>query len=411
MTRDWIVAHVGAREHYAAARALHARGALRALFTDAWWPHRPFPLARGAESLRALAGRFHAELPRDKVVAYTGWEIARQISRRFLPRDRSTKGQFERYMSHGAAFARKVRHSLARLHPDPAHTVYFGYSNGALETLQWCRKEGIDAIVDQIDPARTEEILVEEEQRKWPGWERMEGSIPASYYDRLRAEWAEAKLVVVNSEWTKAALVEQEVPEERVVVVPLAYEPTRAARPRPPCTRPGIVVLWLGSVILRKGIPYLVQAARILERTPIRFLVAGPIGIADEAVAAAPANMRFIGRVTRDQIDDLYAQADLFVLPTISDGFAITQVEAMANGLPVIATTHCGDVVTPGQDGFLVRAADAPALADAIRALDRDRELLANMSRAALRKAERFSLANYADNLLNVLETGPNCDR
>ena len=53
----------------------------------------------------------------------------------------------------------------------------------------------------------------------------------------------------------------------------------------------------------------------------------------------------------------------MFVLPTISDSFALTQVEAMANGLPVIATRRCGEVVADGVDGRIVPVADAESLA------------------------------------------------
>jgi len=69
------------------------------------------------------------------------------------------------------------------------------------------------------------------------------------------------------------------------------------------------------------------------------------LGITPQAVATAPANVEFRGRVTRDRATREYLVADAFVLPTLSDGFAITQLEAMAHGLPVIVTPNCGAVV------------------------------------------------------------------
>ena len=127
-------------------------------------------------------------------------------------------------------------------------------------------------------------------------------------------------------------------------------------------------VLFLGQVILRKGIQYLIAAARLLERENIRFDVVGPIGISREAMATAPGNVTFHGRTGRDQAADCYRRSHLFVLPTLSDGFAITQLEAMAHGLPVITTPCCGEVVSDGVDGFIVPArcrgagADIPTL-------------------------------------------------
>jgi glycosyltransferase involved in cell wall biosynthesis len=172
-----------------------------------------------------------------------------------------------------------------------------------------------------------------------------------------------------------------------------------------------LTVLWLGQVILRKGIQYLVQSARLLTDRPVRFVVAGPIGVSREALASAPGNMSFLGPVARDRAPELFRAADLFVLPTLSDGFAITQLEAMAHGLPVITTPNCGDVVTDGVDGRVVPAGDAAALAAAIHELTGDRRRLGEMGRAAAEKAKLFSLARLAGQLetlmLDLHASGP----
>jgi len=101
-------------------------------------------------------------------------------------------------------------------------------------------------------------------------------------------------------------------------------------------------------------------------------------------VRGFPSNLKFLGRITRDQLTAVYRQAHVFVLPTISDGFAITQLEAMAHGLPVIATSNCGRVVSHGREGLIVPARDSRPLAEAISHLDGDRNLLRQMSARAL---------------------------
>jgi glycosyltransferase involved in cell wall biosynthesis len=90
-------------------------------------------------------------------------------------------------------------------------------------------------------------------------------------------------------------------------------------------------------------------------------------------------------------------------LPTLSDSFALTQVEAMANGLPVIATPRCGQVVTPGVDGYIVPTSSGEALAKAIVELDEDREKLAAMSNAALIKSKDFSIDAYAQRVRDIV--------
>jgi glycosyltransferase involved in cell wall biosynthesis len=132
----------------------------------------------------------------------------------------------------------------------------------------------------------------------------------------------------------------------------------------------------------------------------IRFDVVGPIGISQDAVRSAPRNVVFHGRTTRDSARDWYRQADLFVLPTLSDGFAITQLEAMAYGVPVVATPCCGAVVSDGVDGFIVPPRDAGALVKTFQRYLVEPGLLKGHRTAALEKAKQFSLDRLAANLL-----------
>jgi glycosyltransferase involved in cell wall biosynthesis len=114
----------------------------------------------------------------------------------------------------------------------------------------------------------------------------------------------------------------------------------------------------------------------------------------------------FTGAVPRVRSEEHWSWADVFVLPTLSDGFAITQLEAMARGLPVIATRRCGEVVEDGRSGILIEARDAEGLSNALLRLAGNPEELASMSQAALVRVRDFSLARYADRLIGKLEVG-----
>ena len=137
----------------------------------------------------------------------------------------------------------------------------------------------------------------------------------------------------------------------------------------------------------------------MLENEAVHFDVVGSIGISEDGVKSAPRNMTFHGPVNRDKTEEFYRSADLFVLPTLSDGFALTQLEAMAHGLPVIATPNCGEVVTDGVDGLIVPASEPMALAEAIQLLIQDPEKLSAMSAATTMKLEQFSLSKLVENL------------
>lgn len=220
--------------------------------------------------------------------------------------------------------------------------------------------------------------------------------MPGFYWERLCEEWALADLILANSEWSAHALAHQGVKSEKIIIVPLSIDIQTASARKLKNSGDSLKVLWLGSVILRKGIQYLVEAARELVEANIEFLVAGPIGISKDAIRTFPPNIRLLGPVTRDETAKIYGQADVFVLPTISDGFAITQLEAMAFGLPVIVTPNCGRVVSDGVDGFIVPPRNSEALAEVILRLCRDRDLVSELSRNALQTVKTFQIPSNA---------------
>lgn len=315
-------------------------------------------------------------------------------------RIRRAANPYDGFLRIGARFGRRTRAAMARrAGQDWERTVFFGYDTGFLEAAAWVRGRGAKTVVCQMDPARTEVEMVREEEERWPGWAKRPVDVPGGYFSWRQAEWASADVVMVNSRWSRDALVSQGVDADRIVIVPLAYE---AADPPPkPVRDPDeeLRVLFLGQVNLRKGVPYLLEAARLLRDCPVRFDIVGPVAIADEHVVRAPANVTFHGAVDRARTAEFYSRADVFTIPTVSDGFALTQLEAMARSLPVVATPNCGDVVTDGVDGFLVPARDPAALADAFRTLVEDPERLDAMGEAARATVMRFGLDTLGDNL------------
>jgi glycosyltransferase involved in cell wall biosynthesis len=394
--RRWTISQIGSRELYACPLSFHQQGALRLFYTDAWCAHFRGLLSKMPSPLWGLSRRFHPDLPREKVVAFTAGMMARYTGYALRRHPPTSRQQYQDFINFGKWFALKVAGHLSKQTLDPQRDALFLFSTGAMETLELARSRGLFSVVDQLDPAKTDEDMVRQESQMWPGWDSLPGAVPQPYYDRLAQEWALADMIVVNSEFSRRAMIEQGAAPEKLVVVPLAYEPeTIDAAPRTPRRDKPLEVLWLGQIVLRKGIPYLFEAARRMAGENVHIHVAGRIGINEVGVKSAPKNVTIHGRVTRERAIELYRSCDVFVLPTISDGFAITQLEAMSHGLPVITTPNCGDVVTPGTDGDIIPIRDPQALANSIMRLANDRDLLESMSRQAIVKSGQFTLPRY----------------
>ena len=401
-SRKWIISQIGAREHYAVPRALHDRGLLTHLYTDAWCPYGKLLLRQMPDPIRSLANRYHSDLPTEDVTSFTARAIKNRITSYKKDISRTSLQYYEHHRQIGACFAQSVRDDLRNRSFNLKNSVFFGYNTGCLETIEQLSKADCLTIVDQIDPGRVHKEIVREESKRWSSWSLQTPMPYKPFEDRLMAEWELASIVVVNSEWSKKALIQQGVDSSKIEIVPLAYE--ASVVPNFPSSRKEkLHILWLGRVSLAKGIPYLINAARRLQDKPVKFSIVGPIHITEEAIASAPSNVTFTGRVSRNETADWYRQADIFILPTLSDGFAITQLEAMAHGLPVIATPNCGRVVTHQKDGFIIPPRDADAIAETIAGLVNRHTQIEALSVQAFETSQKFTLNRVADRLAEIV--------
>lgn len=306
--------------------------------------------------------------------------------------------KYSLYAEQGRSFSSWVAKKLAIC----PHSVYIGYSSASLEAMQVEKNNGTLTVLDEIAPSHMESRIVAEERARFPGWEGENSTLPSLFLDRLEAEWDLADRIVVNSRWTQSALESQGVCRSKIYVVPLAYESQFCGRPKTLKPSEGLNVLWLGNLCLRKGLPYAIEAARRLSNSSVHFTFAGP-SLIDFRKLKLPDNVKYVGAIPRQDLDALWNSHHLFILPTLSDGFAMTQLEAIAHGLPVITTANCGSVIEHGKSGVIIDARSTQALVDAILMYRDAQVCLAQSSIFALERAKDFSMKKVWELLRPVL--------
>ena len=136
-------------------------------------------------------------------------------------------------------------------------------------------------------------------------------------------------------------------------------------------TRP-LRVLFLGQVNLRKGVEPLLDAIRLLGSEPIEFTFVGPVQISIPADLRDNRQVRWQGAAPRLATSQFYKDADVFLFPTFSDGFGLTQLEAQAWKLPIITTQFCGEVVEHGRNGWILPEITPQSIAEILRECLRD---------------------------------------
>lgn len=399
---DWIICQIGARENYAVARAMARHGALAALITDAWVPHDSL-LARVPGR---LSERRHAELAGARVEAPTLATIAQEASERLVGR-----GGWPQIMTRNARFQKMAARHVKRIAAERRgrRCTVFAYSYAARDILSAAKAMGWPAILGQIDPGPVEARLVTDLYRD-AGQEDVHAPIPDDYWRMWREETRLADAIVVNSAWSREALAAEGVPSAKIRVVPLAYEGeamSAQAAPRiPPRFTPerALRMLFLGQVTLRKGIGALFEAMRLIPDAPVVLDVVGPLQVSLPDAVRSDPRIVIHGAVPRSAVHDHYRRADLFMFPTLSDGFGLTQLEALAAGVPVIASRRCGEVVIHDCNGALLDEVDGASIAGLLTAILAEPGHLARWRREA-RLDGRFGVDAVGQALLSVTGT------
>lgn len=390
---SWVVCQLGAREDYAVARALHRRGLLHRLITEAWVPPGHL-LGRFAPR---LGQRTHSELPDKNVIAPTAGAVALALRHKLM----GPKG-WAQIIDRNLWFQNAAVERLRAFDTAYVGTV-FAYSYAALQVFAFARARGWKTVLGQIDPGPVEARLVSRLYDE--AGDNTHEQIPQSYWEDWRRETELADVIVVNSSWSRECLIEEGVPADKIEIVPLAHEADAAAvrRDVPSAFNPErpLRLLFLGQVTRRKGIDILLDAMRALEGLSIKLEIVGPLQTTLPTWVAADPRISLRGAVPRSAVDAFYTSADVLVFPTRSDGFGLTQLEAFRFGLPVIASDRCGTVATDRVDGRILQDIDASALADVLRELlEQPAKLIA--WQAAVRLDPRFGIAALGDRLADI---------
>lgn len=396
----WICCQLGAREHYAVPFALYQNKLLDCLVTDLWVN----PNSLLASTKRNLRWRFHSGLTQATVHAFNYSNLAFEAWSRLQGR-----AGWDMIIERNEWFQRCAVTALTRnaKREGSEEITLFAYSYAASNLLEFARARGWRTVLGQIDPGPPEERIVTRLYEQNPGQRGKWQPAPPVYWDNWRSECALADCVLVNSTWSCDALIGEGVPVDKIRIVPLAYEsmaevagfrreyPAAFSRERP------MRVLFLGQVNLRKGVRPLLEAVKLLRGEPVEFWFVGPIQIALSGEMKQETQVRWFGSVSRGETAWYYQQADIFIFPTFSDGFGLTQLEAQAWKLPIIASRFCGDVVRENDNGFLLPEISGQAMADVLSDILHNPSKLVGMA-ARSGVEEKFSLHSLAASLLNL---------
>jgi alpha-maltose-1-phosphate synthase len=265
--------------------------------------------------------------------------------------------------------------------------VFHCLSSFGVESHQVARRQGALTVCDRGSShiAHQDQIL-REEYRHW--------NIPFSGIDqriieRELVEYEDCDLICVPSKFTYNSFVDMGVPETKLRKISYGVD-LRLFKPVP--KQDSVFrVIYVGALSVRKGILYLLEAlARINLAEFELWLIGSMVPEVRTRLARYEDRFRYLGVIPRTDLYKYYSQGSVLVLPSIEEGLALVQAQAMACGLPVIATTNTGadDLFTDGIEGLIVPIRSPEAIREKVLYLYENPDVRDQMATAALARVK-----------------------
>jgi glycosyltransferase involved in cell wall biosynthesis len=218
--------------------------------------------------------------------------------------------------------------------------------------------------------------------------------------------WSRPDAIVCASSVTARSVIAAGGPAERIAIIPYGLPPVRPLAGTQRATGGEAQFLFVGNGLQRKGIHHLLRAWRLRpDRNARLTVVSYDIAPAIAALADGDPSIRILGYQSREDLDALFAESDVFIMPSLLEGFGLVYLEALSRGCHIIATPNTGvpDLELSGDAATIVPVGDLPridqAIEDAIARFERkdfDREAIAAEGRRWQQADFRAAIARHA---------------
>lgn len=277
----------------------------------------------------------------------------------------------------------------------------FGYHSGLR-----AQKRGAAYVCDRGSThIRHQDDILAEEHALWG--QPFEHNDPRTI-EGEEAEYEVATAITVPSQFTRQTFIDRGVPADKVHVLPYGVNLSHFQKMAEPSPE-HFDVLFAGGASLRKGVPYLLQAFQRLRHPRKRLWFAGstpPEFIAVmRKVGLWSDEFHVLGHLSREALRDRMSSSHVMVLPSVEEGLALVQAQALACGCPVIATENTGspDLYTDGEAGFILPVRRADLIAERLQQLADDPALRQQLSEGALNTVQRIGgWHDYGDKAMAI---------
>ena len=329
----------------------------------------------------------------------------------------SSKFNLDRWITHEKGFFcidrvyqkhdKWVADNLVKAKKEGIKGVY-AYEDGALATFIKAKQLGLYCIYDlPIGYWKSARLLMKKEFDINPEW----SSTLTGFNDSLAKlnkkdeELALADVIFVASSFTKKTLEEYSGNLSEIKVIPYGFPDVQVKKEYQPLVNRKLKILFIGGLSQRKGLSYLFEAVEGLE-SKVELTIVGHKAVANcTALNFALEQHKWIPSLSHDQVLTCMQEHDVFVFPSLFEGFGLVITESMSQGVPVITTDRTAgpDLIQDGIDGWIVPAGSSLAIKEVLYKILEKPELLEQFGQAAQTKAQNRPWSVYSQEMANAI--------
>jgi glycosyltransferase involved in cell wall biosynthesis len=296
----------------------------------------------------------------------------------------------------------KVSHELSTLNSQILHA----YEDGCSSSFARAKDLGIQCSYElPIAHWATVRRLLAEEAERYPEWEPTLESTrePEEKLYRKEEELRLADRITCPSPFVLDSIpseIRQKIPYQ---ISPFGSPPSELGDFKRPKINDNLKLLFVGSMSQRKGLADLFEAMKLLKNEPISLSILGQPSMPMEFYRKQFSEFEYFPHRSNQKVREIMKAHDVLVLPSIVEGRALVQQEALSCGLPLIVSPNSGgeDLVMEGTTGHLVPIRSPEKIAEAIRAMIENKIHIEEIRRLCQKKAKQYSWASYAQKIID----------
>ena len=287
--------------------------------------------------------------------------------------------------------------------------VFIFYRTEGYTTTHKLKKErsATLCIMEEVNSHVDNQFTIMQEEYRSLGYGNYPEKIP-DHSMRLKT-YESADYILCPSEFVRQSFIKRGFDPNHLLKVNFGFSPMKPLTDTIiPENKECFRVLYVGQLHFRKGLRYAIEAFKKLKHPKKEFVIVGAkSGITGLEKIQLPGEVIFTGTLKGEELNDQYRKASVFILPSLEEGLALVQLEALSFGIPILITTSTGgeDIIKDGVHGFIVPPADSHALAEKLQQMADDKQLLESMSHKAITAAHSYGSWDLAVKRLGEILT------